>query len=78
MGSFVNYCSRPGQGTVGGVFFGRGFRRQNVVLGLVLGADIGVLHPLGGHHRLVDHLYRSLNHISHFDVRHGFTSVLHL
>ena len=77
MNSFVCRRFRPGQSTVGGVFFGRGFRRKNAVLRLVLGADIGILHPLGGYCRFVDHLYRSLDHISRLDVRHGFTSVLH-
>ena len=47
MNSFVCRRFRPGQSTVGGVFFGRGFRRKNAVLRLVLGADIGILHPLG-------------------------------
>lgn len=74
VGNFVRRRFRPGQSAVGGVFFGRGFRRKNAVLRLVLGADIGVLHPLGGHRRLVNHLYRSLDRISRLDVGHGFTS----
>ena len=76
MNSFVCRRFRPGQSAVGSVFFGRGFRCKNAVLRFVLSADIGILHPLGGHRRLVDHLYRSLDRISRFDVRHGFTSVL--
>ena len=76
VGGFVRRRFRPGQSAVGGIFFGRGFRRKNTVLRLVLGADIGILHPLGSYRRFVDHLYRSLDHISRLDVGHGFTSVL--
>ena len=76
MGNFVNCRFRPGQSAVGGVFFGRGFRRKNGVLRLVFGADIGIFHALGGYRRFVDRLYRSLDNISRLDVRHGFTSVL--
>lgn len=72
--SFVRRRFRPGQSAVGGVFFGRGFRRKNAVLRFVFGADIGILHPLGSHRRFVDHLYRFLDRISRLDVGHGFTS----
>ena len=72
--SFVRRRFRPGQSAVSGVFFGRGFRRKNAVLRFVFGADIGILHPLGGYHRFVNHLYRFLDRISRFDVGHGFTS----
>ena len=55
---------------VGGVFFGRGFRRKNAVLRLVLGADIGILHPLSGHRRFVYRFYRAFNNISCFNIMH--------
>ena len=74
VGNFVRRRFRPGQSAVGSVFFGRGFRRKNAVLRLVLGADIGILHPLGGYRRFVNHLYSFLDRISRFDVGHGFTS----
>ena len=74
VGNFVRRRFRLSQSAVGNVFFWRGFRRKNAVLRLVLGANIGILHPLGSYRRFVDHLYRFLDRISRLDVGHGFTS----
>ena len=70
MNSFVRRRFRSSQSAVGGVFFGRGFRRKNAVLRLVLGADIGILHPLSGYRRFVYRFYRAFNNISCFNIMH--------
>lgn len=61
VGGLVCCRFRTGRNAAGGVFIGRTLHRQNVLLCFILGADVGILYPLGGYRRFIDRFYLQIN-----------------